>query len=151
MNGSRLGELAHQAPRSRIYSENSFQRSMSRSAALSTRLWGIHRRIKFRGHPWSPVPPAVLLEVGFHFSGRETLLTLLTSGTGKPHVLDQGSDAGTPLVTASLGDTQIIPRHTLLLCQLELSTTTRTRGKLLRGYSELRVSAAFSAAWMRPF
>jgi len=48
-------------------------------------------------------------------------------------------------------DAQIILRHILLLCQLELSTSTKTRGKLLRGYSEPRASAASSVVWMRPF
>jgi hypothetical protein len=75
---------------------------MSRSAASSTRLWDIRPRIRFHGHPWSPVLPVVLLEVGSHPPGQEQSLTLLCSVTRKPHVLDQGSDAGTSPITVTL-------------------------------------------------
>ena len=82
-----------------------------------------------------------------HSPAQEFFLTLHCSVTWEPHVLDQGSDAGTYLIVVSQSDAQIIPRHILLPCQSEPSTTTRTRGKLLREYSKLRVSAAFSAVW----
>ena len=77
---------------------------MTHSAASSTRLWDIHPRIKSHGHLWLPVPPAVLLEVRSPPSGREQLLTLVCSGTGKPHVPDQGSDAGTSPIPISSGE-----------------------------------------------
>jgi hypothetical protein len=48
-------------------------------------------------------------------------------------------------------DAQSVFRHTLLLCQSELSIIIRTRVKLLRKYSGLRVSEAFSVAWTQPF
>ena len=86
-----------------IYSENSFQRSTSHSAAPSIRLRDIRRRIKFHGHPWLLVLPAVLLEVGSYSPGRGKSLTLHCSGTRKPHVLNQGSDAGACPVAVSLG------------------------------------------------
>jgi len=40
---------------------------------------------------------------GLPFSRARAITDLLTSGNGKSHVLDQGSDAGTSLVTASSG------------------------------------------------
>ena len=97
-------------PRSLIYSENSFQPFTSHSASLSIRLRGIRRPIKFHGHPWLLVLRAVLLEVGFHSSGGGQILTSHCSGTRKPHVPNQGSDAGTYPVEVSLGGCSNYPQ-----------------------------------------
>ena len=77
--------------------------------------------------------------------------TLLDSGVRKPHVLGQGSDAGSSLLPRPWANSHNILRHILLLFPSGLNITTRTRVKPLRGYSKPRVSAAFSEAWMRPF